>query len=210
MADYEYDIFISYPHENDHLMWVHEFFLDKFSLYLKQELFRTPSIYVDKQRNMPGVTWPLGLKAALAQSKILLPIWSIDYFKSDWCRAECAVMLYREQQLQYRTVHKPEGLILPVRLFDGKGYPKFANRIASLDCTNYNIIFEGYKETGQYYALLQLVKDWVPEVARSIRSAPPWNADWFTDPWLTEPIRRFGIDPEFQFPDEPFTLEGMG
>src|SRR5215213_2440942 len=115
-TDYAYDIFISYPHEEKHRMWVNDIFLEQFSFFLNQAMPVEPKIYVDREWNTPGITWSLMIKNALARSKVLIPIWSPTYFRQPWCRAECAIMHYREEQLQFRNLHNPHGLILPIKL----------------------------------------------------------------------------------------------
>lgn len=210
IPDYEYDVFISYPHQDDHRVWVHDIFLDKFKTYLTEELGRPSEVFVDLERGKPGNTWPLKLKNALARSRVIIPVWSVHYFQSNWCKAECSVMLHRESQLGFRTMQNPDGLILPIRLFDGKGYPAFTSKIDALDCTAYNIVFEGFKKTLGYGDFLKLIQSWVRQVADRVNAAPPWSATWLTPPWLDDPIRQWDIDPTFRFPTRNFVLEGMG
>ena len=209
---YKYDVFISYPHEPDHHTWVHKYFLPKFRLYLRQDLGYDPQIYVDDDRLAPGATWPVNLKKALSRTRVLIPVWSIDYFISNWCKAECSVMLYREKALKMRTGEGDDdgGLILPVRLFDGKGYPEFAQKIHSLDCNDFNNIAGNFEQTPNYFELVNVIKKWTPKVADRIRRSPEWSAEWTTEAWLDEPIRQCGVSPDFEFPDRPFELEGIG
>lgn len=209
---YLYDVFISYPHEEKHRMWVHDIFLAEFKLRLNNSLHRgtPPEIYVDKERNTPGVAWPKMVRQAMTSSRIIIPIWSIDYFQSSWCRKECAVMFYREHQLEYRTLKNPYGLIVPVRLFDSEGYPPLAKEIQQLDldCNDYNGIFEGYKRTEPYVKLMGLIGQWANSVAECIRRAPPWNPDWMTNEWIDEAIKEF--EAKLEIKEEPFDLGPMG
>lgn len=207
---YVYDVFVSYPHEEQHRLWVHEFFLKGFRNFLRNELGREPRFYVDTEENDPGDAWPSRLMAALGHSRIVIPIWSVEYFNSNWCRAECAVMLYREKQLGLRSKLRPEGLILPVRLFDGSHYPKFARDIQSLDCTEYNIIYEYYKNTPQYFELQKLLRDsFAKKVAARITGAPPWSADWLASEWLDDSVKQWVEDPDFKFPEKNFNAPSL-
>lgn len=203
--DYVHDLFLSYPHQDEHKTWVREIFVGILKLYLTEELGRPVNIFLDREDIHSGDAWPQRLKLALATSRILIPVWSIHYFNSDWCRAECSVMLYREERLGYRTLLNPSGLIHPVQLFDGKRYPLFARGIQSLDCTDYNLISDEYKKTPQYTELQRLVKRWVPDVAESIARAPKWMREWLEPDWIDAPVGKWISDPDFQFPAQPFS-----
>jgi hypothetical protein len=200
---YRYDVFVSYPRERDHQLWVREIFIEAFKLHLTQDLGRPPKIFYD-QIILDGSAWPEKLKAALATSRLLVPVWSINYFFSDWCMGECAVFLHREQRLGYRTTANPCGLIQPIRLFDGKKYPSFAQQIQSLDVTEFNLISENYKKTEQYFGLLKLVKGWTPSVADAITGCPDWSEEWMTPTWLEEPLRQYVNAPSFRVPEVLF------
>lgn len=200
---YQYDVFVSYPRQREHELWVHEIFIESFELYLTQDLGYPPKIFYD-QSIRTGSSWPEKLKAALATSKVLVPVWSINYFYSAWCMAECAVFLHRERNLGYRTTAKPCGLIQPVRLFDGEKYPLFAQQIQSLDVTEFNLIGENYKKTEQYFGLLKLIKGWTCSVAEAITGCPDWSEEWLGPAWLEETLRLYVNAPSFRFPELTF------
>ena len=204
VTDYLYDVFISYPHQEEHRFWVLDIFRPLLELHLPNDLGRPVKIFSDREAIAPGAAWPETLKQALACSRSLVPVFSIQYFFSDWCMAECSVLLHREAKLSYRTVKNPNGLIFPVKLFDGKKYPSFADKIKPLDCTDFNVINPDYKKTTQYNELQKLLKNWTPRLADSIDNAPPWGADWLTETWLDEPIKQWIVDPSFHFPKQPF------
>jgi hypothetical protein len=189
---------------------VHDFFLPEFRTRLRNSLYKEPAIYIDEERNKPGVSWPEMLARQIAGSRIIVPIWCIEYFQSLWCKRECAVMLYREYQLQYRTFANPYGLIVPVRLLDGNGYPQIAKDIIQLDLDteDYISINEGFKKLASYRRLLAPIKDFAKSVADCINSAPPWNPDWLTKQWVEEAIREF--EDKLILPEEAFGLESMG
>lgn len=204
LTDYLYDVFISYPHQDEHRFWVLDIFRPLLELHLPNELGRPVKIFSDREAIAPGNAWPETLKQALACSRSLVPVFSMQYFLSDWCMAECSVLLNRESKLDYRTVRNPRGLIFPVKLFDGKKYPAFADKIQPLDCTDFNVINPDYKKTTQYNELQKLLKNWTPRLADSIDNAPGWDTDWLTEAWLDEPIEQWIHNPSFQFPKHPF------
>lgn len=212
MSDYKFDVFISYPHEEEHETWVHDIFLDDFARYLKQELGRQPELFVDVKGIKSGDSWPMKLKEALAHSKILVPIWSVDYFLSNWCRAECAVFLHREEKLGYRK-SKTDGLIHPVQLYDGKRYPRKAWEIQWLNCDKYNVFNhpKSFKKSKTYSKLKRAIKDWTPDVAQAVEAAPGWKQEWLTQSWIEKAIKKWDKHKDFQILTQPWdgpTLAG--
>src|SRR6185369_16891281 len=116
-SDYEFDLFLSYSHEGFSSQWVHNIFYDILEHRLTQALGRHPLIFLDRNGILSGDDWQRRIKNSLVSSKLLVPIWTINYFHSQWCRAECAVFCHREQQLRYRSIDNPSGLIHPVKLY---------------------------------------------------------------------------------------------
>jgi len=208
--DYRYDIFISYPHQDQHKVWVLEIFLDMFKLYLCNALGEEPKIFVDERRGIKaGDAWPERIKSELASSKVIVPIWSVNYFLSEWCKRECAVIFHRERELGYRTLENPGGLILPISLFDGKKFPPFASKIQWLDCTPFNRITQSYKTTQMYEALINKLEMWVEEVAVAINAAPIWKPEWRNKEWLDDPIEALIRSDEFQCPTTSFKVPSI-
>jgi len=130
---YEYDVFYSYKTGFPFGDWVHEHLLPFLESYLGNALNRNVNLFVDRNGISSGDAWPERIKRALAHSRCLVAVWAPLYFNSLWCRYECAVMLYRERQLGYRTINNPSGLILPINVFDGEHFPDFAQEIQWLD-----------------------------------------------------------------------------
>jgi hypothetical protein len=76
---YKYDVFISYPHQNEHQMWVKDIFLNIFELYLTNDYGKPVKIFIDRKGIESGEAWPERLKQALAHSKVLVAIWSMAH-----------------------------------------------------------------------------------------------------------------------------------
>lgn len=70
-----------------------------------------------------GASWPNHLAMSLSRSRIMVAILSRDYFQSDWCRLELALMHHREKTGNLRTAENPWGLIIPVTIDDGNCFP---------------------------------------------------------------------------------------
>lgn len=195
---YQFDAFISYPHNPIHEEWVRDIFLDIFRNPLENALGWSPRLFYDREGIESGDEWPAQLKIALAKSKILVPIWSVQYFRSPWCRAECAVIRDRELKLGYRTLKNPRGLMHPIRLFDGKNYPVFANKVQFLDCKDFNHVGKAFKESLAYLKLQDKLEEWTEQVAESIQMSPEWMDEWQDEDLLEDLVTKAKFDPDFQ------------
>jgi TIR domain len=122
MADYDYEIFISYRRmDDDWVRWTRDNLVAPLRSLLRPALGNV-RIFQDEQIET-GASWPAYLARALAHSKLLVPVLSRDYFNSDWCRLELALMHHREQQVGYRTPTNANVLILPFIIDDGFCFP---------------------------------------------------------------------------------------
>ncbi|MGH8219614.1 MAG: TIR domain-containing protein [Steroidobacteraceae bacterium] len=126
---YQYDVFISYRRNPETLSWINEHFRPLLSLRLEFELQRRPEVYVDDQSEV-GSSWPPALGAALGVSRVLIALWTANYFTSVWCTQEFTHMLGRESEAKLRTAARPRGLIIPAFIHDGNAFPAKQLRIA--------------------------------------------------------------------------------
>ena len=176
---YKYDVFLSYAHGFIE-QWLDKHFIHLFKWHLEGGLGYPPEIFIDRTGISSGDSWPLRLKQALGYSKCLVPMWSPSYFKSKWCMMECNHMLNRENILGYRTLSKPTGLIIPVNVSDGKGFPNFGDKtIQYFDCRSFIIDGEGFKKTEKYVEFQEKLKQWIDnDVVKVIENVPDWNEEW--------------------------------
>jgi hypothetical protein len=109
---YKYEIFISYKRDDDleTLSWITQHFRPLLSLRVSQELGHDVSIFYDKQIES-GSSWPNELLSKLSQSRVLVPLWSKNYFNSAWCVLELSHMLVREEASGLRSDHNSSGLL---------------------------------------------------------------------------------------------------
>lgn len=122
MADYEHDIFISYRRSDiDWVRWTRENFVRALSSLLRPRL-GSIKVFVDETIEV-GASWPNHLAMSLSRSRIMVAVLSRDYFQSDWCRLELALMHHREKKGSLRTAASPWGLIIPVVIDDGNCFP---------------------------------------------------------------------------------------
>jgi hypothetical protein len=96
---YQYDIFISYKRHTETLGWIKKHFFPLLEHRVGLELGRDPEVFVHEvaQQIPAGANWPVELGETLAGSRILVALWTKNYFNSRWCAEELSHMLAREQ-----------------------------------------------------------------------------------------------------------------
>ena len=173
---YTYDIFISYRRNPETLGWIKEHFVPLLSLRLEFELLRKPAIYVDDQLES-GASWPPSLGAALGASRVLIALWTGNYFTSVWCTEEFSQMLAREKEANLRTDEKPHGVIVPVFIHDGNSFPPDLQHIQPFEiqpCFNPRMARNSPRAEELDAALAAKA----PAIAASISNAPAWRKKW--------------------------------
>lgn len=195
---YEYDVFVSYTRKGLFGKWVHDIFYPVFEDFLENTLNREVNIFIDKTNIHAGDAWPERIKYSLAHSRCLIAIWLPSYFHSNWCKCELEVMRHREKKLGYRTNSNPNGLIMPLNIFDGEHFPKFAKDINYLNCIEY--CYDGdFKKTIGYIEFQKILKPWVVDLAESINKAPEWSEEWLKKEWIDDPINTIQQNPDYSF-----------
>lgn len=168
--DYLYDVFISYRRHREWTPWTREHFCNLLEAYLTQDLGRSPTIFAD-DRIEPGADWPDRLGDSLARARVLIAIFSGDYFGSHWCLHELDLM-------HGRLLRFPEtNLIVPVIGHDGQLIPAEIARIQSFDISSYRNT-DLQRRTPRYEAFSDAVKSLAPHVANAIGTAPLFDASW--------------------------------
>lgn len=168
--DYSYDVFISYRRHREWTPWTRELFRILLDAYLTQELCAEPSIFVD-ERIEPGADWPQRLGESLGRARVLLPVFSGDYFNSDWCLHELDLMHDRAKRY-------PAGqLIVPVVGHDGDLIPEEIARIQTADFLAFRNT-DLQRHTPRFEQFSDAVKNLAPAVAAAIDSAPPFDPTW--------------------------------
>jgi hypothetical protein len=102
MQDYEHDIFVSYRRsDQDWVRWIRDCLVRVLRSLLRPALGQV-SVYMDEAIET-GASWPNHIALNHARSKILVAVLSRDYFQSDWCRLELALMRHREKAAGFLT-----------------------------------------------------------------------------------------------------------
>ena len=172
MSDYAYDVFISYKRHPEWTVWTRERLCGLLDTYLSQELGRQPRIFID-ERIEPGADWPERLANALARARILLAVFSRDYFGSAWCLHELDLMHERSRQFE------GSNLIIPVIGHDGELIPDEIARIQAFDLRAYRNT-DLQRNTSRYERFADSIQSLAPHLVAAIESAPPCDALWFT------------------------------
>jgi len=115
---YKYDVFLSYRRANAWPKFVDTTFMPMFRHWLMAELGYPPKIFFDVDEIETGESWPYRLALGVASSKIMVCLWSNEYFASPWCQAELGHMLARREAT--RLPSGPLPLILALVIHDGE------------------------------------------------------------------------------------------
>ena len=177
MADYEYDVFLSYRRAGSVNGWMHNHFYPKLVESLTDELNHWPEIYLDTEQDV-GDRWPQRLEYALLRSRIMLCVWTPSYFGSDWCLAEWESMKLREQALGMANRHAPGGLVYPIRLKDGDSFPKEAQETQYLDMKPWAYSSPVFQQSVKFLEFEEKVAGIAEDLAGRLRQVPTWEPHW--------------------------------
>ena len=186
---YQYDVFLSYNRKFPHGDWVNDIFYPLFKPYLEEALnIKSVKIFKDTTDIKSGQAWEKKIKNAVIHSKIMVSIFSPAYFNSEWCKREFAIMDYRQRQCGFLTIENPNGLIIPLKIFDGEHFPEYANSLQIFDCNNFNRV-GAVKQSPLYIEFQGMLQKWVEDVAIAYNNVPEWNdawkhADWINKSWV--------------------------
>jgi len=143
---YEHYVFLSYPHgqQDSWRSWVKDIFKPELEFHLGLQLPRLhpdrsdlPDIFVDDQIQC-GDNWEKVLKNKVAHSMFMVALMTPEYFRSEWCRRELALMLERKEYLKQKKFEDNYCPIKPLKLCtDGSGFPPLVPKMQYLDFQNY-------------------------------------------------------------------------
>jgi TIR domain len=173
---YTHDIFISYRRDPETLKWIKDHLEPLLRLRLGLELPNSPDIYTDL-RIKGGATWPVELGRELAQSKVLISLWSGNYLHSKWCTLELAHMVAREKKFQLRTPHNSSGVVFFVIAHDGEKIPHELQAIQKVEIQScFNVRMR--RDSPRAEELDAILAQNASEIARAIQNAPKFNDKW--------------------------------
>jgi hypothetical protein len=132
---YEYDVFLSYSRSGQWEKFVDESFEPILAHWLGEELGRSPIIFKDRSALSIGQNWPVALEEALRASRVMVALWSRQYFASEWCRRELSFMMARARAFKERGIF--DGIILPAIIHDGRTFPPFLAFLQGINLAEY-------------------------------------------------------------------------
>lgn len=193
MSDYEFDVFLSYSRKGGSPGWALKHFLPKLRDCLTDEMGHVPRIFVD-QNMEPGSVWPDELARCLNRSKILVSIYSPQYFQSDWCLAEWHSMADRERELGLTSPELAKGLIFPVLYSDSHNFPEYGRERMWHDMKGLDSPDPGFQDSADWLEFHKRMRRIAADVERLLLQVPPWRPGW--------PVRRpeVPIPPTTRFP----------
>ena len=171
MSDYEFDVFISYRREGNPYKWVKHHFFPRLRDCLADHLPEEPRLFIDEAMEV-GSVWPDRLEDALRRTRILVPVFSPQYFRSRWCLAEWHSMAAREQLLGQ------QGLIYPVLFSDSENFPSFARERSWHDLKKWNKPDLVFQQTIRWIDFVEEIENVAIKLAQRLAKVPPWKPDW--------------------------------
>jgi hypothetical protein len=177
MTDYQYDVFLSYRRAGSVPDWMRNHFRPVLEDCLADEMTRNPRVFLDT--NIETAThWPAELERALRTSRLLLPVWTPQYFCSSWCHAEWQTMTRREEVIGLGTVERPHGLVHPVVYSDWENFPDEAKKIQARDMKPWAVPLPQFRVSRSYIDFYAEMRLFAGELAKTIERVPVWCADW--------------------------------
>jgi hypothetical protein len=166
---YRYDVFISYRRTDLVGRWVQNHFYPEFQMRLDANAGFATSVFCDTQLQ-EGDDWAGSLKANLRDSKLLIPIWSADYFRSKWCMTEWMNFLERQ-----RILGTTKRLFLPIRYSDGNFFPASASAIQYKDLSRYTYPDEVFRRSERWMEFTDKIDEFVATVLEALDEVPEWQ-----------------------------------
>jgi hypothetical protein len=177
MANYRYDLFISYKTHPEWNSWTRNHIYGMLKAYLSDQLPQDPRIFIDDHTQV-GEDWVQRIGTALGRSRALLAILSVPYFSSKWCLHELDLMHKR-----FLGIPGNEILIFPINV-SGKGslniMPMEIERLQICELTKFRNL-DIQRGTPAYHKFSTRIKRLSNEIAQAINHAPPFNMDWEED-----------------------------
>lgn len=185
MSDYRHDVYLSWRRAEPVHGWFRRYFFPEFEARLRSTLGHEPRVFVDHRGVETGDDWEARLAKELRGACLLVPIWEPQYFRSPWCVAELEYMADRERFLGYRTADRPEGIILPLVVQDGRHFADWLDRVQVQRLEGVLTDAGAFRESSRYLDFVDGVQRLCDAVEVALERAPPWSVD-FPAPKLRE------------------------
>jgi hypothetical protein len=108
----------------------------------------------------------------------MVAVLSRDYFQSEWCRLELALMHHREKSADLRNGRNSGGLIIPLVIDDGDHFPPEIQAMQSEPLHRFANPFIR-TDSPKQEELAEVLKDRVcPAIERALANVPTFDPAW--------------------------------
>jgi hypothetical protein len=146
-----------------------------FRHWLAAEMGAPPRIFFDADMIETGEAWPYRLAVSIAASKIMVCLWSNEYFSSPWCLAELAHMMARRQFTS--QTHGPLPLVLALVIHDGEKISPHLNDIQRDSIRDYASPWIA-RDSLKAEKLSDKIAKFSVHVFHALQQAPECNPAW--------------------------------
>ena len=188
---YKYHVFLSYRNHQQWPRWVEKVFLPIFEHWLGEALGMDAQIFWDRKNIESGDAWKNKIIDSVTTSQILVPLWSKQYFTTEWCRKELALMCLREEHCGFFNGIQHKRLIVPAVIYDGEDVPDYAKEIQYKNLIPYNnpFMIEG---TETWSNLSAEIQDWTKkDIMSAIENVRPFNPEWHNLPRNKRKLNKY-------------------
>lgn len=174
---YESEIFISYRRTDTVGRWVRNHFLPRLEARLNENSAVPINVYCDLLIE-EGEDWAQALRDKLKRSKLLLAVWSADYFRSSWCMTEWQSFRERERALA-GPPGAPRHLVYPVRYADGNAFhPDAKATQCTRDFSALNCPDDVFRDCPDWVRFDALVTQVAVDLVDRLGHIPGWRDDF--------------------------------
>jgi TIR domain-containing protein len=174
-VSYEFDVFLSYRRAGKWPRFVQQQFVPMLDHWLSTELGEEARIFFDVNDIDTGQSWPERLADGVANSRLMLCLWSKEYFRSKWCTAEMAHMLARREAAAIEGRRPP--LIIAAVLHDGEAFPAEIGDIQRFPIQPYANPWMR-EDSPKAEALSEEIRSLAASIHKASGLAPDFNPDW--------------------------------
>jgi len=175
VLEYEYDVFLSYRRANAWPKFVGDTFIPMFRHWLEAEVGYQPQIFFDADEIETGESWPHRLATGIALSKVMVCLWSREYFSSPWCQAELGHMMARRENTKSGTGPLP--LILALVIHDSENISPHLSSIQRLAIQEYANPWLA-RDSRRAEELSERIHRFAIHVSHALQKVPECNPNW--------------------------------
>lgn len=173
---YENEIFLSYRRTDTVGLWVRNHFFPRLKSRLNEISAQPVTVYYDNLI-AEGADWNRDLKNKLKRSKLLLAVWSADYFRSPWCMTEWES--FRSREAEVALPPQVPSLVYPVRYADGEAFHPAAQAAqCTRDFTSLNFPDAVFQQSQKWLDFDSLVQDVARDLVARLPYVPKWRASF--------------------------------